>query len=449
VTGEGTGSLTGAATARGGMAVTAQRGTLGAPGGWDGGGLLTGRRVLVTGGTGSLGQVLVRRILSGEAGQPAKVIVLSRDEAKQHAMRLAYLRQRVTTDETIYRNFDRILEFRLGDVRDYWDVAACVRDADIVVNAAALKQVPACEYFPDQAILTNCTGASNIVRAVAEHGYQVDCVVGVGTDKSCKPVNVMGMTKALQERIFTAANVGARERSGRTRFVGVRYGNVLASRGSVIPLFLDQIAHGGPVTVTVADMTRFLVTLDAAVDMIFHSIRRGRPGEILAPQTPAATIIDIARALVGERNIPIEVVGVRPGEKMHEVLVSEEECHRTRRDGQYYVISPMLPEIGDPPVTSDLAGEYSSQDNVVGLAETVALLRRNNLLPALATPTAAGGRGGSGSGAVPSQRPADETAASPAMSSAGMSSAGASSDGIDTGPLPILPSADDHLDLLR
>ena len=136
----------------------------------DSAGVLSGRRILVTGGTGSLGQVLIRRILSGEAGVPAKVIVLSRDEAKQHAMRLAYLRQRVTTDETIYRNFDRILEFRLGDVRNYWDVAACVRDADIVVNAAALKQVPACEYFPDQAILTNCSGASNIVRAVAEHG---------------------------------------------------------------------------------------------------------------------------------------------------------------------------------------------------------------------------------------------------------------------------------------
>jgi UDP-glucose 4-epimerase len=382
--------------------------------------MLTGRRILVTGGTGSLGQVLVRRILSGECGLPAKVIVLSRDEAKQHAMRLAYLRQRVTTDETIYRNFDRILEFRLGDVRSYRDVAACVRDVDILVNAAALKQVPACEYFPDQAILTNCSGASNIVRAVAEHGYQVACVVGVGTDKSCKPVNVMGMTKALQERIFTAANVAVREHSGRTRFVGVRYGNVLASRGSVIPLFLDQIAHGGPLTVTVADMTRFLVTLDAAVDMIFQSIRRGNPGEILIPRTPAATVIDIAHALIGDRDIPVEVTGVRPGEKMHEILISEEECHRTRRDGQYYVISPMLPEVGEPPVASGLGSEYSSADNVVGLAETVALLRRNNLLP---QPT--------GAVLVPGPRPGGE-AARPGATGGG-----------------ILPSTDDHLDLLR
>lgn len=344
--------------------------------------MLSGKRVLVTGGTGSLGQVLVRRILSGEAGTPSKVIVLSRDEAKQHAMRLSYLRQRVTTDETIYRNFDRLLEFRLGDVRDYWDVVGCVRDADIVVNAAALKQVPACEYFPAQAIMTNCTGASNIVRAVAEHGYRVDCVVGVGTDKSCKPVNVMGMTKALQERIFIAANVGSRDDGGRTRFVGVRYGNVLASRGSVVPLFLDQIARGGPVTVTVADMTRFLVTLDAAVDMIFRSIRGGRPGEILVPVTPAATVQHIAQALIGDRDVEISEIGVRPGEKMHEVLVSEEECHRTRRDGEYYIISPMLPEICDEPASADLASEYSSADGVVGLAETAELLRRNRLLPA-------------------------------------------------------------------
>ncbi|ONH30618.1 polysaccharide biosynthesis protein [Pseudofrankia asymbiotica] len=395
----------------------------------DSAGMLTGRRVLVTGGTGSLGQVLVRRILSGEVGVPAKVIILSRDEAKQHAMRLAYLRQRVTTDETIYRNFDRILEFRLGDVRNYWDVAACVRDADVVVNAAALKQVPACEYFPEQAILTNCSGASNIVRAVAEHGYQVDCVVGVGTDKCCKPVNVMGMTKALQERIFTAANVGVRERSGRTRFVGVRYGNVLASRGSVIPLFLDQIARGGPVTITVASMTRFLVTLNEAVDMIFHSIRRGRPGEILVPRTPAATVIDIAHALIGDRDVPVEVVGVRPGEKMHEVMVSEEECHRTRRDGQYYVISPMLPEIGEPSLASELAGEYSSADNVVGLAETAGLLRRNNLLPPLSTPAA----GSPGPSVVPDQRAGTDPVAHPA----------AGADG--PGEYP----STDHLDLLR
>lgn len=342
-----------------------------------------GKTLLVTGGTGSLGQVLVRRVLSGEAGFPRKVIILSRDEAKQHAMRQAFSRRRVTTDESIYHNFERTLEFRLGDVRDYRDVLEAVSDADIVVNAAALKQVPVCEYFPDQAVQTNCAGAANIVRAVREGGYQIECVVGVSTDKACKPVNVMGMTKAIQERIFIGANVGARSASGQTKFVAVRYGNVLASRGSVIPLFHDQISRGGPVTVTAPEMTRFLVTLDNAVDMIFHAIQYGRAGEILVPLTPAASVVNIAAALVGDRDIPVEITGIRPGEKMHEVLVSDEECIRCRRDDRYYVIAPMLPELAmvDAAAGEDLKSQYSSADAVVDLATTIELLQRNRLLP--------------------------------------------------------------------
>ncbi|MEO7727316.1 MAG: polysaccharide biosynthesis protein, partial [Burkholderiales bacterium] len=183
------------------------------------------KTILVTGGTGSLGKVLVRRILAGKAGTPAKVIVFSRDEAKQHGMRLSYLHKTVTTDEVIYRNFMNVLEFRIGDVRDYAAVCSAVKAADIVVNAAALKQVPSCEYFPAEALMTNCLGAHNIVRAIGEHGYPVKTVVGVSTDKACKPVNVMGMTKALQERVFIAANISIPE----TNFVCVRYGNVLAS----------------------------------------------------------------------------------------------------------------------------------------------------------------------------------------------------------------------------
>src|SRR5262249_34368897 len=157
--------------------------------------------------------------------------------------------------EVIYENFARALEFRIGDVRDFADVSAAARDADVVVNAAALKQVPTCEYFPEQALLTNCTGAANLVRAIREQGLPVEAVVGVSTDKACMPVNVMGMTKAIQERIFAAANILV----PKTRFVCVRYGNVLASRGSVIPLFHEQIRRGGPVTVTVPEMTRFLL----------------------------------------------------------------------------------------------------------------------------------------------------------------------------------------------
>ena len=340
--------------------------------------LFEGKRILITGGTGSLGQILTRRILSGELGAPKKVVVLSRDEAKQHEMRLSYLHKRVVTDEVIYENFTRALEFRIGDVRDYGDVCGAVRDADIVINAAALKQVPTCEYFPEQALLTNCVGPINIVRAIREQGYPVETVVGVSTDKACKPVNVMGMTKAIQERIFTSANI----LTPRTRFVCVRYGNVLASRGSVIPLFHEQIRRGGPVTVTVAEMTRFLLSLDRAVDTVFAAIRTARPGETLVPHAPSATVMDVARALVGDRALEIRVDGIRPGEKMHEVLVSEEECHHTYRQDDFYVIASMLPELsGSPaPGATRLSREVSSSDTVVGLEEVRALLQKHALL---------------------------------------------------------------------
>src|SRR5687768_8755625 len=154
--------------------------------------LLEGKRILITGGTGSLGKVMVRRLTSGEFGHPAKIIVLSRDEAKQHFMRLEYQRSRVATDEVIYHNAERLLEFRIGDVRNYATVAAALRDADVVINAAAMKQVPTCEYFPWEAVQTNIQGAENVVRAIQENDLHVEVVVGVSTDKACKPVNTMG-----------------------------------------------------------------------------------------------------------------------------------------------------------------------------------------------------------------------------------------------------------------
>jgi FlaA1/EpsC-like NDP-sugar epimerase len=341
--------------------------------------IFEGKRVLITGGTGSLGQVLTRRILSGEQGAAGKVIILSRDEAKQHHMRLSYLNNRARTDEVIYQNFMHALEFRIGDVRDFGTVCSAVKDADIVINAAALKQVPTCEYFPDQATLTNCIGPINIVRAVREHGYRPETVVGVSTDKACKPVNVMGMTKAVQERTFVAANI----LSPATRFVCVRYGNVLASRGSVVPLFHEQIRLGGPLTVTVPEMTRFLLSLNDAVDIVFEALRSARSGETLIPRAPAATVMNIARSLVGSRAIDIRVDGIRPGEKMHEILVSEEECHHTwLRDG-YYAIRSMLPELSHvrPDDGPPLGRELSSADAVVPLDEVDALLRRHQLMP--------------------------------------------------------------------
>lgn len=340
---------------------------------------LKGKTVLVTGGTGSMGRTLVHRLLSGEIGTPRKVIVFSRDEAKQHDMRMAYLHRTVSTDEVIYNNFRNVLEFRIGDVRQYDDVCAAVKDAHVVINAAALKQVPTCEYFPIQAVMTNCVGAHNIVRAVQEHRYPVETVVGVSTDKACKPVNVMGMSKSLQERIFVAANVLNRT----TRFVCVRYGNVLASRGSVIPLFLDQIRNGGPVTLTMPQMTRFLLSLNQAVDTVFAVLKEGKRGETYVPIASSATVENIAKAMIGKGSIKTKVIGVRPGEKMHEIMISEEEIHHSIRRGSYYVIQPMLPELrsGARSARTALKKEFSSADHILDLAGTRALLARHRLLP--------------------------------------------------------------------
>jgi UDP-glucose 4-epimerase len=341
--------------------------------------MFDGKRILVTGGTGSMGKTFVHRVLSGEQGTPRKVIVFSRDEGKQHEMRASYLHRAAVTDEVIFRNFMNVLEFRIGDVRSYDDLCAALREADIVVNAAALKQVPTCEYFPEQAVFTNCIGAYNIVRAIQQHGYPVETVIGISTDKACKPVNVMGMTKSIQERIFVSANV----LNPKTRFICVRYGNVLASRGSVIPLFIDQIQHGGPVTITVPEMTRFLLSLNQAVDTVFMALQEARRGETYVPRAPSATVANIAQALIGERSIECRTIGIRPGEKMHEIMVSEEEAHHCVRRGDYLAILPMLPELRDPDSTEPnaLAKEFSSADTLLDLRGTLALLHEHKLLP--------------------------------------------------------------------
>jgi len=338
--------------------------------------MLEGKTIVITGGTGSLGQVLTRRLLSGTEGTPKKIIIFSRDEAKQHYMRLEYQNKRNVTDEVIYHNFEQLLEFRIGDVRDYHSVCSVLKKADIVINAAALKQVPSCEYFPFEAVQTNVGGSENIVRTIRENDLKVETVVGVSTDKACKPVNVMGMTKALQERIFIAANIMVPT----TRFICVRYGNVLASRGSVIPMFHDQINNGGPVTITTKEMTRFLLPLERAVDTVMAALSMAATGETFVPKVPACRVIDVAKALIGDRHIKLEVIGIRPGEKVHEILVSDEEAWRTFDRGDYYAIKPMLPELvkeegGDP-----LPKEYSSGDFPIPLDETRKLMEKHNLM---------------------------------------------------------------------
>lgn len=341
--------------------------------------MLSDKQVLITGGTGSLGKVLVRRLLAGDAGIPRKIVVLSRDEAKQHQMRVDYMKLRAVTDEVIYHNFEQLLDFRIGDVRDYASLAGELRNTDVVLNAAALKQVPTCEYFPYEAVRTNISGPENISRAIRELGLPVETVVGISTDKACKPVNVMGMTKAIQERVVVRGNLECPS----TRFICVRYGNVLASRGSVIPLFREQIAKGGPVTITTTDMTRFLLSLNEAVDLIFDAIRSAKRGQTFIPVAPAAKVTDIAAAMIGDAPVDMTVTGIRPGEKIHEILVSEEECHRTYFNGKNYVIDPILPELRtDEPKGETLKTEYSSMDDNLDQDGVRALLNSHGLLEA-------------------------------------------------------------------
>lgn len=333
-----------------------------------------GKKVLITGGTGSLGKTMVNRLLYNS--QADTITIFSRDEAKQYYMRLEHQHKIAATEELIYKDYMQKLQFKIGDIRDYESVRSVVDNADIIINAAAMKQVPICEYFPYEAVKTNISGAHNVVEAVKECGSS-KIVVGVSTDKAVKPVNAMGMSKALQERVFIEGNISAPH----SRFVCVRYGNVLASRGSVVPLFAEQILSGGPITVTTMDMTRFLLPLERAVDTILFAIDNGNNGETIIPIVPSAKILDVARVMSDGKSIKITETGIRPGEKIHEILISQEESFRTRRASKdYYAIKPMLPEICEQEYESELIEEYSSKDDLMSQEEIRTLLDKFGLL---------------------------------------------------------------------
>lgn len=337
--------------------------------------MIEGKHILVTGGTGSLGRTLVKRLLSGREGMPASVTILSRDEAKQDQFRQELMGTGASTDEVIYKVARDRVRFRIGSVTDRAALAIALRPAQIVFHAAALKQVPSCEYQPVEAVRTNVDGAVNVIDIIAAERLPVEVVVGVSTDKACKPVNVMGMTKALQERVFVEANL----RVPGTRFVLARYGNVLASRGSVIPLFHQQIAGGGPLTITTPQMTRFFMGLEQAVDTVLEAARHAAPGEVVIPHVPSAKLVDVATALVGDRSIEVRFVGIRPGEKVHESLVSEEEASRTLVRGDYLVIGPMLPQLPRGEGKPWEGGEYSSSTDLLDVDGVRRLLETNRL----------------------------------------------------------------------
>jgi UDP-N-acetylglucosamine 4,6-dehydratase/5-epimerase len=276
-----------------------------------------GRTVLITGGTGSFGSTMVRRLLSADV---AEVRILSRDEAKQDDMRR-------------HLGDDRA-RFYLGDVRNRASVDGATQGADYVFHAAALKQVPSCEFFPAQAVLTNVNGSANVIESAAAAG--VRSVVCLSTDKAVYPINAMGMTKALMEK---TAQAFARNGSGaRTVVSVVRYGNVMGSRGSVIPLFIEQIRAGRPLTVTDPAMTRFLMSLAESVDLVEHAFLNAAPGDLFVRKAPASTVGDLAVALARLYDVTPEflTIGTRHGEKLFETLLSREEMARAQDLGDYF-----------------------------------------------------------------------------------------------------------------
>jgi UDP-glucose 4-epimerase len=317
------------------------------------------KTLLITGGTGSLGKMLVKRIMTGKLGEPAKIIIYSRDEDKQYQMKLEWNKLSIATDAVTYLNHKDKLDFRIGDVKDIVPLQRAVNDADIIIHAAALKQVPVCEYFPAESVKTNILGVQNIIQAITNSPNPPETLLAVSTDKACKPINTYGMCKAIQERLTIEANV----QCPKTRCICVRYGNVAASRGSVIPLFAEQIKRGGPVTITTKEMTRFMMTLDMAADTIFDALATAHPGDTYIPQVTSARMVDLAVEMIGPKNINIEYTGIRPGEKIHEILISEEEIGRTIKRGSYFVILPILPELRQDNISgTSLQTELSSSE---------------------------------------------------------------------------------------
>jgi len=278
---------------------------------------LHGKVVLVTGGTGSFGQVFIRRLL--DEHDPAAIRVYSRDELKQFE-----LGQRLS---------DERVRFFLGDVRSLERLVVATRGADVIIHTAALKQVPACEYNPFEAVQTNIVGAENVVAAAIRN--EVPKTLALSTDKAVNPVNLYGATKLCAEKIITQGNTYAADTAA--RFSSVRYGNVLGSRGSVIPLFERQ-AKEGELTITDEAMTRFWITLDEAVTFVIESLERMQGGEVFIPMIPSMRIVDLAEAVAP--GVPTALIGIRPGEKVHEVLITEDESRLGARFDAYFAIYP-------------------------------------------------------------------------------------------------------------
>lgn len=281
--------------------------------------------LLITGGTGSFGNAVLRRFLASDLRE---IRIFSRDEKKQDDMRKKYKSEK--------------LKFYIGDVRDFQSVMNVVRGVDFIYHAAALKQVPSCEFYPLEAVKTNVLGTENVLEAAVQAG--VKRVVCLSTDKAVYPINAMGISKAMMEKVIVAKSRSSVD----TVICATRYGNVMASRGSVIPLFSNQIRAGQPITITDPSMTRFMMTLDDAVDLVLFAFEHGNPGEIFVQKAPAATIETLARALIvllGKPDHQIDIIGTRHGEKLFEALLSREEMVAAKDLGDYYRVPPDLRDL--------------------------------------------------------------------------------------------------------
>ncbi|MEG0636078.1 MAG: polysaccharide biosynthesis protein [Pseudomonas sp.] len=289
--------------------------------------MFKGKTLLITGGTGSFGNAVLKRFLDSDI---AEIRVFSRDEKKQDDMRKRYASSK--------------LKFYIGDVRDYQSILNATRGVDFIYHAAALKQVPSCEFHPLEAVKTNVLGTENVLEAAIQNG--VKRVVCLSTDKAVYPINAMGISKAMMEKVMVAKSRNVD--SARTVICGTRYGNVMASRGSVIPLFIDQIRAGKPLTLTDPNMTRFMMTLADAVDLVLFAFEHGDNGDMFVQKAPAATVHVLAQALtqlVGKPEHPIQIIGTRHGEKLYEALLSREEMACAEDMGDYFRVPPDLRDL--------------------------------------------------------------------------------------------------------
>lgn len=285
-------------------------------------GLFTDKTLLITGGTGSFGNAVLNRFLRTDIGE---IRIFSRDEKKQDDMRHEFQAKMPEVADKI--------KFYIGDVRSLESCRGAMHGVDYIFHAAALKQVPSCEFFPMEAVRTNVIGTDNVLTAAIEAG--VECVICLSTDKAAYPINAMGITKAIEEKVAVAKS----RNSGKTKICCTRYGNVMCSRGSVIPLWIDQIKNGNPITITEPSMTRFIMSLEEAVDLVLFAFENGENGDLLIQKAPACTIGTQAQAvceLFGGKKEDIKVIGIRHGEKMYETLLTNEECAKAIDMGNFY-----------------------------------------------------------------------------------------------------------------